>query len=396
MISVKDKKDCCGCAACVQRCPRHCILMKEDEEGFLYPLVDVSLCIDCGLCEQVCPVIHQGTAREPLTVFAAKNPDEQIRMSSSSGGIFTLLAEQVLAEGGVVFGARFDEHWEVVHAYTETVEGLAAFRGSKYVQSRTGDSFVQAERFLRQGRKVLFSGTPCQISGLRCFLRKEYDNLVTVDFICHGVPSPGVWRAYLKEKTARQCGGKNSVLSHSTYPLGDVRVENIAFRDKRYGWKKFSFALTLSAPGRRGAKNTVLLRETKYKNVFLKGFLRDLYLRPSCHECPAKCFKSGSDVTIGDFWSINDYLPRENDHCGYSLCLVHSDIKWPFKSIRLDDETVYKTNVSIYRSSRAHKNRKLFFKDYARGRNVIPLIGRYATVTLKKRVRLWLADLLNN
>ena len=205
MIEIKDKKDCCGCSACVQRCPKQCITLKEDNEGFLYPIVDKKTCIDCGLCEKVCPILHQGEPQKPLKVYAAKNLNEEIRRQSSSGGIFTLLAEQVIQEGGVVFGARFDENWEVKHDYTETIEGLAVFRGSKYVQSRIEDNYKKAEEFLKQGRKVLFSGTPCQIAGLKRFLRKEYEELLTVDFVCHGVPSPGVWRKYLKETVARMC-----------------------------------------------------------------------------------------------------------------------------------------------------------------------------------------------
>ena len=212
MIHITDREKCCGCEACIQRCPQQCITLHEDGEGFLYPETDEGRCIDCGLCEKVCPVIFQGTGRRPLNVYAAKNPDEEIRWESSSGGVFTLLAEKILSEGGVVFGARFDARWEVVHDYTENVEGLSAFRGSKYVQSRIGDSFRQTECFLKTGRKVLFSGTPCQIAGLKLFLKKEYDNLLTVDFICQGVPSPGVWRKYLKEIAARRAAGKNTVL----------------------------------------------------------------------------------------------------------------------------------------------------------------------------------------
>ena len=204
MLQIKEKKDCCGCEACVQRCPQQCIAVREDSEGFLYPVVDEGRCTDCGLCERVCPGLQPGEPREPLKVYAAKNPDEKVRIQSSSGGIFSLLAEQVIRAGGVVFGARFDGRWEVVHDYTEAMEGLEAFRGSKYVQSRTGETYRLAETFLRAGRKVLFCGTPCQIAGLKLFLRKEYENLLTVDFICHGVPSPGIWRKYLQEIAARR------------------------------------------------------------------------------------------------------------------------------------------------------------------------------------------------
>lgn len=220
MINIIEKKDCCGCSACVQRCPQQCISLEEDEEGFLYPIINEAACIDCGLCEKVCPVLHSGDAHKPLKVFAAKNNNEKIRVESSSGGVFTVLAELVIDEGGVVFGAKFGEHWDVIHDYTETKEGLAAFRGSKYVQSRIGDCFNKAKSFLVQGRKVLFSGTPCQISGLKRFLGKEYDSLLTVDFICHGVPSPKVWRMYLNETIARECEKNTVLLLPSPRPEG--------------------------------------------------------------------------------------------------------------------------------------------------------------------------------
>lgn len=228
MINIIEKKDCCGCSACVSICPKHCITMSLDNEGFLYPQVDNESCIDCGLCEKVCLVLNQGKECKPFQVYAAKNINEEIRMKSSSGGIFTLLAEQILHEGGVVFGARFNADWEVIHDYTETKEGLAAFRGSKYVQSRLGDSFCQAEHFLRQGRKVMFTGTPCQIAGLKLFLRKTYDNLLTVDFICHGVPSPGVWKKYLEELIALKDNRKNSVLL-SPFPCPTGTEQKIQF-----------------------------------------------------------------------------------------------------------------------------------------------------------------------
>jgi coenzyme F420-reducing hydrogenase beta subunit len=191
--------------------------MQEDIEGFLYPEVDAERCCDCGLCNNACPVINRGETRKPLYVYAAKSRDEEIRRQSSSGGIFTLLAERVLDENGIVFGAHFDKNWEVTHSYVETKEGLGLFRGSKYVQSRIGESYLQAQQFLEKGDKVLFSGTPCQISGLKLFLGKKYDNLLTVDFVCHGVPSPKVWHMYLSQLIDNQSitafsGGGGTIL----------------------------------------------------------------------------------------------------------------------------------------------------------------------------------------
>ena len=236
MINIKVKQDCCGCSACMQICPKQSITMVTDNEGFLYPEVNNTTCIDCGLCEKVCPVLNQNDGSQPIEVYAAKNNNEQIRLKSSSGGIFTLLAEKIIAEGGVVFGAKFNTDWSVVHSYTETIDGLEDFRGSKYVQSSIGDNFLKAKQFLTDGRKVLFSGTPCQIAGLKHFLRKEYDNLLTIEVVCHGAPSPRVWKDYLeyrKERVYKK--GKNTVsLSQNEMP----QIVGIAFRDKTNGWQK--------------------------------------------------------------------------------------------------------------------------------------------------------------
>ena len=269
-------------------------------------------------------MLHQPVAeRKPLAVYAAKNKNEEVRQASSSGGIFTALAEEIIREGGVVFGACFSADWEVVHDYTETVDGLARFRGSKYVQSRMGDSYMQTEAFLKAGRKVLFSGTPCQIAGLKKFLCKDYANLLAVDVICHGVPSPGVWREYLKEEIARQRDGKNTVLPRPIHEK-DVLVEGISFRDKTLGWKKYSFALVLSTTNGSGEKFSFCSRIPVNENLFLRGFLADLYLRPSCYACPLKCGKSGNDMTLGDFWGLQDVFPELDDDKGMTALLVNS------------------------------------------------------------------------
>lgn len=379
MINIIEKKDCCGCSACVQRCPRQCISLKEDEEGFLYPMINDAACIDCGLCEKVCPVLHSGDAHKPLKVFAAKNNNEKIRVESSSGGVFTVLAEFVIDEGGVVFGAKFSEHWDVIHDYTETKEGLAAFRGSKYVQSRIGDCFNKAKSFLVQGRKVLFSGTPCQISGLKRFLGKEYGNLLTVDFICHGVPSPKVWRMYLDETITNKCES-NSVLSvlllQHTAP-----IQSISFRNKCLGWKKFSFALALSTTGESGVKESILLSEPFTVNSFMRGFLHNLYLRPSCYHCPSKKLKSGSDLTIGDFWGMTNVLPELDDDKGYSVVMLNKPeetIGKLFDNIDTHEiryEDVLRYNSSIEVSVKTPQYRKLFFK-YLNNEECIPSIHR--------------------
>ncbi len=339
MIFIREKKDCCGCYACVQCCPKHCITMCEDNEGFFYPKVDEYQCVNCGLCEKVCPVINPMQKREPLLVYAGKTFDEEIRKQSSSGGVFTVLAEHTISLGGVVFGVGFDKDWMVEHRYTDTQDGIADFRGSKYVQSRIGDTFKQAERFLKLGKRVLFSGTPCQIAGLKRFLRKDYKNLITIDFICHGVPSPGVYKQYIteeKEKFAHQHTVRNSVSFRSipfiskryglrsTNEYSNVQIESVSFRDKRKGWSKFSFVLALSKALATGERNTVSFSYTHDKNAFMRGFLSDLYLRPSCHACPARELKSGSDITLGDYWGIHRIIPEWNDDKGVSAIVVNS------------------------------------------------------------------------
>ena len=304
MIDIKNKQDCCGCSACAQRCPKQCITMAEDEEGFLYPQVDTSKCVDCHLCEKVCPVINKYEARIPLNVYAAKNSDDEVRRSSSSGGIFTLLAEQTIKDGGVVFGACWDNEWKIRHDYVDNISNLQKFRSSKYLQSVIGDSYLKAEQFLKTDRKVMFTGTPCQVAGLKHFLRKEYDNLLAVEVICHSVPSPGVWQQYLTTR-----------LTTLKWEKSDIR--NISFRGKKTGWKTYSFVIE--------NENGNILTELSSKNAFMRGFLADLYTRPSCHACPAKQLRSGSDITLGDFWGIESLMPEIDDDKGVSAIIVNSD-----------------------------------------------------------------------
>ena len=326
MVNITDRHDCCGCSACVQKCPKQCIFLEEDEEGFLYPKVNMSVCVDCGLCEKVCPWSNRAEPITPKEVLAVKNRNEKDRMSSSSGGVFVALAAKTIEKGGVVFGAVFDEIWEVRHTYAETMEGVRPMMGSKYVQSRIGYSFRDTEHFLKEGREVLFTGTPCQVAGLHRFLRKEYPNLLSVDFLCHGVPSPGVWRRYLDEtfggSARRATAGKNTVLSLS---LKSVPViTGIEFRDKQpFGWKKFSFVVRGSAP--KGGQNSVLLSDIHRDNLYMRGFLSDIYLRPSCYRCKCKSGVSHSDLTIADYWGIQMVMPDFDDDKGVGLVLINTD-----------------------------------------------------------------------
>lgn len=392
MIKITEKSECCGCNACVQRCPKQCISMREDEQGFLYPFVDTTSCIDCGLCEKVCPILNVGDTKDPLKVLAAKNKNEEQRLRSSSGGTFILLAEHIIKQGGVVFGARFDSNWEVEHCYAETIEELEPLMRSKYVQSKIGNTYKEAEQFLRDGRLVMFVGTSCQIVGLKRFLRKEYDNLLAVDFICHGVPSPGIWRKYLEEiKSSRsEAAGKNTVLSLS---LKSVPViTGINFREKQlggYGWKKFGFVVQSKSPS-KGDKNSVLLSSIFNENIFMKGFLANLYLRPSCYKCKAKNGAANSDVTIADFWGIQRFHPKFDDDKGVSVVIIHSDkgkglIKELSSRLNILDSNLNEAtlpNPAYYRSCKVPEKYSLFWYMYESTKSVHKAVYTATKITV--------------
>ncbi len=357
MITIRDKKDCCGCHACASICAKHCITMQPDEEGFLYPIVNKDACTDCGLCEKICPVINQREPRKPLKVYAAKNKNEEIRRQSSSGGIFTLLAEKVIEEGGVVFGARFNENWDVVHAWTDTIEGIAAFRGSKYVQSTIGDTYRKAKDFLKQGRKVLFSGTPCQIAGLKKYLRREYDNLLTIDVVCHGVPSPKVWREYLRG------------INNSQFPISYVNL-----RSKNRGWSQYSYLIK--------ASDNVLYDDFAYKSPFSQGFSLNLTLRPSCYDCPARSGSSNADITLADCWGIQKLENIKNDDKGYSSVILWRDAMSVSSSLaefitcELEYDFVIENNPSIVISPVKPYCRKKFWSIYKkRGVEAVTIVA---------------------
>lgn len=350
MIEIAKDEDCCGCSACVQACPVQCIGMVENAEGFLYPIVDVNLCIHCGKCEKVCPVVHVNDHREPLKVYAAKSHDESVRLSSSSGGVFALLASAIIDKGGVVFGARFDEYYNVIHAGVENRELLIGLCGSKYVQSHINGAYSQAEILLKQGRWVLFSGTPCQVAGLKQYLGADYPNLLTVDVICHGVPSPMVWRNYVAAQVQK---------------LEADKIQGIFFRDKTIGWKQFCLTIKYEKEGK-----SYVWSEIFNKNSFMRGFLANLYLRPICYECRHKDFKSGADITLGDFWGISNVLPELDDNRGISCVFVNSqrgNVFWQEMNCVQQEcsvDIVSRYNPSLLRSVDLPIARQKFYRSY--------------------------------
>ena len=223
MITISDKTSCSGCAACANACSVNAILMQEDDEGFLYPLVDLSLCVKCSKCVQVCPYVNleftvKNDSEELSECYAAYNKNEEIRSRSSSGGMFRVFADKILLENGVVFGAVFDDEFKVYHKSARTAEEVEEMMGSKYLQSRMEMVCREVEKELNKGLKVLFSGVACQIAGLRRFLKQDYENLICIDVICCAVGSPKIWREYL----------------NNLFPDGQISLVN--FRDKTSGW----------------------------------------------------------------------------------------------------------------------------------------------------------------
>ncbi|MEW9094149.1 MAG: Coenzyme F420 hydrogenase/dehydrogenase, beta subunit C-terminal domain [Clostridiaceae bacterium] len=347
MIIINDKKDCMGCHACSNICPQTCISMENDSEGFWYPKVDYQKCIKCKLCVKVCPIINKITVKNEPKAYASINKDEFIRQESSSGGIFTLVAETIIDNGGAVFGASFDKEFSVFHSYVETKEELEKFRGSKYVQSRIGSAYNETKEFLDQGRNVLFTGTPCQIGGLKSYLQKDYDNLFCMDIICHGVPSPKAWQKYI---------------SYQENNAGSS-IRRIAFRCKNEGWKRYSISLSFN--------NDMEYLESHKKDLYMKAFLKNVCLRPSCYACNFKTLHRQSDITLADFWGVQNVLPDMDDDKGTSLIFVNS-VSGQYMLEHIKDRILYKEvdierailyNPSAIKSVEHNLKRESFFKE---------------------------------
>lgn len=362
-MQIYSREKCCGCGVCALQCPSRAIVMREDNLGFPYPTIDCDKCTQCGRCRKVCPGVRR-LKRKPesfvLNLFAAKSKNNFLRSQSSSGGVFSELAIKVLEDGGCVVGAVWDEKSRrVQHCIIDNMEALVKLRGSKYVQSILGSVFIDVRHRLNQGTKVLFSGTPCQTSALRTFIGGEMDNLITVNIICHGVASPFVLGSYL------------NAVSHEN-------ISNCHFRDKEKGWKKFSLRID-TTEGKQ--YNLGDLSE----NIFLRGFLSNLYLRPSCHNCVGE-YKLKSDLTLGDYWNIASIKPTWDDDLGVSAVLVSTakgQNLWQSIQSRVDSlETplapFFSANRNILLSSPKHPKAKLFASMYVQSPDkVISLIRKY-------------------
>lgn len=346
MIEVKDKLKCSGCSACYNCCPTNAISMVTDKEGFVYPVVNSNKCINCNNCERVCPYVTKQIKADDLKkCFAAYNKNSQDRSNSSSGGMFIALSKEIIRQGGIVYGSAFDEKFLAYHTSAESYDELQKLLGSKYMQSRIGDVYKNVKKQLISGRKVLFVGTGCQIGGLLGYLEKEYDNLICVDIICLGAPSPRIWADYL-----------------NTF-FKEKEIKKVNFKEKSLGWHTFS--LKIQSLHGSFCKNG---RET----YFYSGYFKHLYSRPSCSECIFKQGNRLSDITLSDCWGYSYIAPELDDNKGLSSIVCHTvkgyklfqkiqdQLVW--KDAFLDDILKYNSNYCT--AAPMGKDREAFWSDY--------------------------------
>lgn len=302
-LRIISANDCTGCGSCAAICPRSCIAMEEDGRGFRMPMINRSRCIHCGLCEKACPVLNAvdlAAEISPIEVLAAKNRLDNVVANSSSGGVFSVLAEDVIANGGTVYGVVLNQNLIAEHIRIETCGRIAELRGSKYLQSNAVKAYPLVKTDLNEGKTVLFSGTPCQIAALRQFLRKEYSNLICVEVVCHGVPSQLAFKRYVDFIQDKR---------HS-------RVISVNFRDKSKGWHDNRVTYFF--------ENGTKFSQRAADNLFNLGYINNLFVRESCTDCKFKGLKSGADITLGDMWGIENMLPSYDTAGGVSMVCINT------------------------------------------------------------------------
>ncbi len=344
-----DKNICTGCGACAASCPLNCIEMQSDRERFQYPQIDTTRCISCHKCEAVCPVLNKLPVQAAPQAYGVQHKDNHLRSASSSGGVFPALATFVLDEGGAVCGAGYTDNFEVEHQIIENTSDICKLQGAKYAQSCAEHLFPEIRSILEANRWMLFVGTPCQIAGLKSYLGKDYDKLILADMICHGVPSPLAWQKYLAYRIKKDAE--------------KARIIAVNQRDKVSGWSKYRYSLRIDYSN--GNSYSVPQSEDPY----MRGFVNNLYLRPSCAQCQFKGLNRCSDFTLGDFWGVWEQYPEFDDDKGTSLVMVNTEkgascwenIKSDMDVIAVDAQAALRQNPSAYNSSVPHAKRNVFF-----------------------------------
>lgn len=361
-ITLNDE-NCTGCYACVNICPKNCIFMKRNTEGFLYPIIDEDNCVNCGLCKSVCSIDSTSFENKEHKAYACFSKKEDIVKQSSSGGLFYEIASFILENGGYVCGAEYAEDFSVRHILINEKEDLYKLMKSKYVQSSINKVYLKIKDILYTGKQVLFMGTPCQVKGLKLYLKKDYDNLFCGEVVCHGVPSYKVLKKY------------------TDYISNNSNIKSIDFRNKEDSWKNYSVKFEFE-------NNEVNMNYEKC--LYLLGFINNLYLRKSCYSCDCKMDKTEADFTLGDFWGVDKLRPDIDNDNGVSLYISHTnkgdvilkELKSEIFCEKIKDKKYIDFNPSIIKCAEKNKERKIFFKnidkydfgmlwDYVYSRNAI-------------------------
>ncbi|MBQ7415728.1 MAG: Coenzyme F420 hydrogenase/dehydrogenase, beta subunit C-terminal domain [Oscillospiraceae bacterium] len=347
MIQITKNELCCGCTACANACPKDAIVMAPDAEGFLYPQILADKCVDCGLCEKVCPIGKPKAEKKDVQGYIVRYYDAAIVEHSTSGGVFTALASHVIGQGGAVYGTGYDANMRVVCKKATTVEELAEMRGSKFVQSHLGDTFRRIKRELAEGKKLLFVGTPCQVEGLLSYLRKKPDNLICIDFVCRGVPSPGLWANYV-QMMEKKFGSK---------------MVGARFKHKTYGYH----ATTMKVDFENGKS----WYGSGRVDPMMKAFVSELASRPSCGACNFKQLGRKSDITMFDCYEFTSVTGMPDDNKGYSSVLIQSEQGAElFEAVRdrltvipaQADQLVKANGIMVYRSAKPNPKREQFYR----------------------------------
>lgn len=372
MIEIKDKKDCCGCTACMNICPNGAITMEKDKEGFAYPKVNQELCINCNLCDKVCPILKKKKENSEVSLgYIVNNKDNKIRMQSTSGGAFSAISDYVINKDGIVYGACFDDDFNVLHVGVKTKEEIYRLRGSKYVQSDLGETFKEIKKHLEEGKMVCFSGTPCQVEGLRNYLRKDYENLITVDVVCRAVPSPKLYKNYLKYIQKEK--------------LNNEKITKVSFRDKeKYGYKYSTMTIKGETKEYRNGVET---------DPYLRAFFHNISDRPSCYNCQFRTIDRKSDFTIWDCFITENFEKSMDDNLGTTRVVIHTKkgeeifncIKDQFIYKQVEVEKLIADVKELKCDVEENKIRKQFFEDIDKI-STKELFNRYFPNTLRVKL----------